>query len=135
MYEKESEIAERVFAAIKNEDVEAINRGLNDFASIGWKTAVIYRFITRSNDRLSVITSKNYDLLFLVNGKFDLQLHKKYMRIFEESHKDKRVFAQNFKHRNEMSPEELIWLNSATPDEIISFKEYIEKNGKKFNNV
>ncbi len=122
MSDKGNEIAKRIFDAIEDNDVDAINRGLQDFASIGWKMSVVYRFITRDNKKISCIMTKDNDmkdnnLLFLVNGKFNLDSHKMYINMF--ARKDKKILDEHFKHRNEMSPEERSWLTSINPNDIL----------------
>lgn len=124
MSDKGSEIAESIFRAINDNDIDAINRGLQDFASIGWKMSVIYRFITRDNKKISCIMTKDNDmkdndLLFLVNGRFNLDSHKMYLNMFTDARKDKKILDEHFKHRNEMSPEEVSWLTSINPNDIL----------------
>jgi hypothetical protein len=114
-----SEIAERIFGAIKDNDIDAINRGLQDFASIGWRMSVVYRFITRDNKKISCIMTKDNELLFLVNGKFDLDSHKRYINMFIEARKDKKILDEHFKHREEMSSGEVKWLTSTDPRDIL----------------
>lgn len=128
------DIASRLFEAIKKEDVDAINRGLHDFASVGWKMAVIYRFITKKGDRISCIYTKSGDIIFLVNGKFDIRAHKNYLEMFAESSrtKNRTILNEHFKSREKMNADELSWIKSLNPNDILELNllhDIIRKNG------